>query len=169
MNERELIGRLENLLFAAGDALPIGELAACFDSSEEELRAVVEKEAKRREADGCSLLIKLFAGRVQLATRAEFADMIYDVLGKKSAEELTRAMLETLSIVAYRQPVTRAEVEELRGVNSAYMLNALSDRGFVTEAGRKEVIGRPVLYVTTEKFLQHFDMRDLSELPQLPE
>jgi len=160
-----MIGRVDNLLFAAGDALEIQLIASELIVDAELLERVLHEEAERREADGASLVYRFFETRVQLATRPEFGNMIYNVLGRKSAEELTRAMLETLSIVAYRQPVTRPEIEEIRGVNSVYIMGALMDKGFIREAGRKEVIGRPLLYVTTDKFLRHFGMQDLSELP----
>lgn len=172
MNRKELIGRVDNLLFAAGDALEISAIAAELIVDAEALEETLREEAAQREQDGASLLYRFFeGGRIQLATRPEFGSMIYNVLGKKSAEELSRAMLETLSIVAYKQPVTRPEVEEIRGVNSAYILGALVSKGLICEAGRKEVVGRPVLYVTTEKFLRHFGISELSELPplELPE
>ena len=165
MTREEMIGRTDNLLFAAGDALEIEAIASELIVDAELLESVLREEAARRDADGTSLVYRFFETRVQLATRPEYGNMIYNVLGRKSAEELTRAMLETLSIVAYRQPVTRPEIEEIRGVNSVYIMGALMDKGFIREAGRKEVVGRPLLYVTTDKFLRHFGMQDLSELP----
>ncbi|MBR4079350.1 MAG: SMC-Scp complex subunit ScpB [Christensenellaceae bacterium] len=165
MTREEMIGRTDNLLFAAGDALEIQTIATELIVDAELLENVLREEGERREADGVSLVYRFFETRVQLATRSEFGNMIYNVLGKKSAEELTRAMMETLSIVAYRQPVTRPEIEEIRGVNSAYIMGALVDKGLIREAGRKEVVGRPHLYVTTDKFLRHFGIQDLSELP----
>ena len=95
--------------------------------------------------------------------------MLFQLLGERQHQELTRSMMEALSIVAYRQPVTRAEVEELRGVNSSYILNALVENGMIREAGRKQAIGAPVLYATTEKFLRHFGFSSLADLPPLPE
>ena len=87
-------------------------------------------------------------------------------LGKKSDEELTRAALETLAIIAYRQPITRAAIEEIRGVGSQSMLNALESKGLICEAGRKDTLGHPILYATTEEFLRHFGISSLDELPQ---
>lgn len=167
MNREEIVGRVDNLLFAAGDALEISAIASELILDAEELEELLREEAERREQDGTSLVYRFFDDKIQLATRPEFGTMIYNVLGKKSAEELTRAMLETLSIVAYRQPVTRPEIEEIRGVNSAYIMGALLNKGLICEAGRKEVVGRPHLYCTTEKFLRHFGISDLSELPEL--
>ena len=173
MNKEEIIGRVDNLLFAAGDALEISVIASELILDAEKLEELLREEAQKREEDGTSLVYRFFESRVQLATRPEYGNMIYNVLGKKSAEELTKAMLETLSIVAYKQPVTRPEIEEIRGVNSAYIMGALVTKGLICEAGRKEVVGRPHLYVTTDKFLRHFGISDLSELPpieqELPE
>lgn len=171
MNREEIIGRVDNLLFAAGDALEISAIASELILDAEKLEELLREEAQRREEDGTSLVYRFFETRIQLATRPEFGNMIYNVLGKKSAEELTKAMLETLSIVAYKQPVTRPEIEEIRGVNSAYIMGALVAKGLICEAGRKEVVGRPHLYATTDKFLRHFGISDVSELPpiELPE
>ncbi|MBQ4061954.1 MAG: SMC-Scp complex subunit ScpB [Christensenellaceae bacterium] len=169
MNEKELLGRIENLLYAAGDSVSVDDMAIYFDMPTDDLYEILSKEASRREAEECGLILKFYSGRVQLATRPEYGDMIYDLLGKKSSEELSRAMLETLSIVAYRQPVTRPEREELRGVNSSYIVGVLENKGFIAQAGRKEVIGRPMTYVTTEKFLKHFGITDITQLPTLPE
>lgn len=109
-------------------------------------------------------MIKKFDDKVQLCTRPEFGEDIYGLLGKKSNEELTKAMLETLSIIAYKQPVTRQEVEELRGVNSSYIINSLLAKKLIKEAGRKQVLGRPILYRTDEEFLRHFGIENLEEL-----
>ena len=169
MNEKELLGRIENLLYAAGDSVAIDDIAAYFDIPTEDMYELLKKEADRRAAEDCGLLIVFYSGRVQLATRPDYGDMIFAVLGKKSAEELSRAMLETLSIIAYRQPVTRPEIEELRGVNSSYIVGVLEAKGLIAEAGRKEVVGRPMTYVTTEGFLRHFGITDISQLPPLPD
>ena len=169
MNEKELLGKIENILYAAGDSVSVDDLAIYFDMPTDELFDILKKDAERREYEEKGLVLKFFSGRVQLATRPDYGDMIFAILGKKSAEELSKAMLEALSIVAYRQPVTRPEIEELRGVNSAYIVGALLSKGFIAEAGRREVVGRPMTYVTTEKFLRHFGITDISELPPLPE
>ena len=168
MSEKELIGKIENILFAAGDSVAIGELAVFFGMEEKDLSDLIDEEIARRNAE-LGLVIKKFDDRIQLATRQDFWEMLFQLFGGKSDEELTRAMLETLSIIAYKQPVTRAEIEELRGVNSSYLLNILVEKNLIHEAGRKEALGRPILYVTSEGFLRHFGLSSLSELPPLPE
>lgn len=168
MIHEQLIGKIENILFAAGDSMATSELARILGIPEAELEAALETEQERREAS-YGLVFRRLEDRVQLATRSEYAHLLMDLFGSKSGEELTKAMLETLSIIAYKQPVTRGEIEELRGVNTSYILSALQERGLVTEAGRKEALGRPILYVTSEEFLRHFGLTSTKELPELPQ
>ena len=168
MQQSELIGRIENILFAAGDAIEISKLAEYFGMDEEQLGAIIDEECERRMYE-YALIIKRVGDKIQLCTRPQSAEDIYTLLGKSSKDELTRAMLETLAIVAYKQPVTRVEVEEIRGVNSSYIMNNLLEKKLIKEAGRKQVLGRPILYVTDDEFLRHFGLSDISELPELPE
>lgn len=167
MENKELIGRIENILFAAGDAIKIAALAEYFNMDALELEKVIDEETDNRMYE-YGLIIKKIGDKVQICTRAEYGDDIYALLGKKSQEELTRAMLETLSIIAYKQPVTRQEIEEIRGVNSSYIINTLIEKEFIKEAGRKQVLGRPILYETDDGFLRHFGLSDIGELPELP-
>ncbi len=166
--QEQLIGKIENILFAAGDSVGISELAQVLEISEAELEEVLEQEEARREK-GYGLVIRRLEDRVQLATRPQYAKLLQEIFGSKSGEELSRAMLETLSIIAYKQPITRGEIEELRGVNTSYILNALQEKGLITEAGRKEALGRPILYATSEEFLRHFGLSSTKDLPVLPE
>jgi len=167
--DTELMGKLETILFAAGESMGIRELAAFLGMEEEAFADLVDRESERQEREGCGLIIKKFEDRIQLTTRKDYAELLYGLFGGKSEEELTRSMLETLSIIAYKQPVTRAEIEELRGVNSSYVLGMLLEKKLIREAGRKETVGRPILYVTSEEFLRHFGLSSLVELPVLPE
>lgn len=166
--QEQLIGKIENILFAAGDSVGISELAQVLEISEAELEEVLEQEEARREK-GYGLVIRRLEDRVQLATRPQYAKLLLEIFGSKSGEELSRAMLETLSIIAYKQPITRGEIEELRGVNTSYILNALQEKGLIVEAGRKEALGRPILYATSEEFLRHFGLSSTKDLPALPE
>ena len=148
--------------------MALSELAAILKISQEELEELLEEEERRREGS-FGLVFRRLEDRLQLATRAEYAGLLVDLFGSKSGEELTKAMLETLSIIAYKQPVTRGEIEELRGVNTSHILSALQEKGLVVEAGRKEALGRPILYATSEEFLRHFGISSTKELPILPE
>ena len=165
MNKEEILGRVENILFAAGDSFEISRLAELLNISLPELNDMLDEDIRRRE-QGHGLLIRRFDGKVQLSTRQELSKLLFMALGKKSDEELTRAALETLAIIAYRQPITRAAIEEIRGVGSQSMLNALKNKGLICEAGRKDTLGHPILYATTEEFLRHFGISSLDELPQ---
>lgn len=165
MNKEEILGRVENILFAAGDSFEIARLAELLNISTSELSNMLDEDIERRKQSH-GLLLRKFDGKVQLSTRQELSKLLFMALGKKSDEELTRAALETLAIIAYRQPITRAEIEDIRGVGSQSMLNALESKGLICEAGRKDALGRPILYATTEEFLRHFGIASLNELPQ---
>lgn len=165
MDNREI---LENILFAAGDSIGMPELAEAFGMEYEAFEAFCDSEIERRENTG-GLIIKKFGNRLQLTTNPGCDEIISRVLGEEGKHELPRALMETLSIVAYKQPVTKAEIDEIRGVNSSYSVSALVDRGLIAAAGRKETIGMPMLYVTTEDFLRHMGIESLDELPDLPD
>ena len=116
---------------------------------------------------GRGLQIQVVAGGYHLCTRPEFAEVVQRFLRLDHREPLSQAALETLAIVAYRQPVTRAEIETVRGVRSEHVLERLLDRHLIREVGRKHALGRPILYGTTEGFLRHFGLQDLHALPPL--
>ena len=160
---------MECVLFAAGDSVPMEQFCDLFDVSMDELEPMVAEETKRREEAGNALLIRRFENRVQLATNAKYMDYIVRVLGAPTSEDLSKAMMETLAIIAYKQPVTRVEIEQLRGVNSSYIISTLLEKGLISEAGRKETIGRPILYTTSEKFLRNFGMESILDLPPVEE
>lgn len=167
MENEKIIGAVENILFMAGESVEIADLAQALDISREELEQILQTEMEAREKKGSGLLLKRFSDRVQLCTRPEYAELIIGLLGEKNEEALSRAMLETLSIIAYRQPVTREEVERVRGVNSSYTINMLVEKNLIYVAGRKDALGRPKLYATSQEFLRYFDLRSLEELPEL--
>ncbi len=168
MEEKEnLLPALEAVLFAAGRAVTLKELAKIFSGhSTKEIREVLLLLQKEYASRG--VVLKEVAGGFRFETRPEFAPYIRKLkLGQPP--RLSRAALETLAIVAYRQPVTKAEIEEIRGVDSSGALKALLEKGFIKIAGRKELPGRPLLYATTNRFLEVFGLKDLSELPRLKE
>lgn len=167
MNEKRLIGMIENILFAAGDSVPLEMLSQYTGVEQEELAALLDREMMRR-GDAAGLVIQRLEDRYQLCTRQEYCDLLAQMFGKREEGELTRAMIETLAIIAYRQPVTRGEIEELRGVGASYILGVLLERGLIVEAGRKEALGRPILYQTSEEFLRRFGIASKEELPSLP-
>ena len=167
--EGSLKGRIEAILFVAGEAVSIRDLAAALQIGEPEL-----KEELRRisgEYDFCQrgFMLKQFGSKVQLATRPMYAEDVIRLLQPVQQQSLSQAAMETLAVVAYKQPVTRAEVEQVRGVKCDYSLQSLMIKGLIREVGRKDTIGRPILFGTTDEFLSHFGLRDLEGLPPLPE
>lgn len=160
---------LESLLFAAGDPISLGRFTQILTGYErrEILHALNElAEEYRREERGFRL--QEVAGGYQLRTARANAEMVKALLQQRPVR-LTRAALETLAVVAYRQPVTRAEIEAIRGVDVDAVLATLLERRLVRVIGRKEVVGRPLLYGTTPEFLETFGLKDLASLPTLEE
>jgi segregation and condensation protein B len=157
--------QLEALLFVAAEPVTIAQLSTALDVT----NSVIERGLKELEDSIARRGIRLqrHAGRVQLTTAAELAEPIERFLGLESVTHLSRAALETLAIVAYQQPVTRPQIDAIRGVNSDGMMKSLLGKGLIQEAGRADGPGRPILYSTSPVFLQHFGINSLTELPAL--
>ena len=119
--------------------------------------------------DETAFLLKRFGDHVQLATRPLYSGDVVRLLQPVQQQSLSQAAMETLAVVAYKQPVTRAEVEQIRGVKCDYSLQSLMLKGLIREAGRKDTIGRPILFCTTDEFLSHFGLEDLNGLPPMPQ
>jgi segregation and condensation protein B len=157
--------RVEALLFAAAEPVGLARLAAVAGFPEALVRRALAELAAHLDADGHGITLAETAGGLQLLTRPEHGDAVA-ALAAPRQPPLSRAALEALAIVAFRQPVTRAAVDELRGVHSEGALSTLLERGLIAEAGRAEAPGRPILYATTRRFLEHFGLRSLEELPR---
>src|SRR5574341_58614 len=164
------IGTVEALLFASDAPLPAERLAELvgFSGREEAEQAVSELNLKY-EQNGSSFRIREIAGGYQMYTLPEFSERIEAMYAKFRKQRLSKAALETLSIIAYKQPVTRVEIDLIRGVQSDAALKTLLERELVTITGRAQTVGRPLLYGTTDLFLIHFGLNGLSELPKLKE
>ncbi|MFN7172760.1 MAG: SMC-Scp complex subunit ScpB [Fimbriimonadaceae bacterium] len=157
---------LQAVLFVADRPLTAKELAEYMDCATEDVsEAVRELESLLEDRSGLRLL--KVAGGYQLATKPEYAQSVSRYL-KPARTRLSKTLMEVLSVVAYRQPVTSAQIEEIRGVQSDYGLRELTDRGLIQEVGRATTPGRPILYGTTKQFLHSFLLDSLDELPQLP-
>ncbi len=156
---------VECLLLARGGPVRLSDLRKVLDVDEAELRATMA--ALQVEYEGRGLQIQEIAEGYQLCTRPEYAAVVQRLLRLNELEPLTRASLEVLAIVAYRQPVTRAEVDAIRGVQSVHHLVKLQDRRLIRELGRRPGPGRPILYGTTEGFLRYFGLKDLGALPRI--
>jgi segregation and condensation protein B len=157
---------LECFLFVSPEPVTPAQVADALGIDERAAREALEGLRERYQSPG--LQVVRVAGGYQLCTRAEHADAISRFL-RPPAQRLSRPALETLAIVSYRQPITLPEIEAVRGVSSAGVLKTLLERELIHEKGRKETVGRPILYVTTEQFLKHFGLKDLTELPLLEE
>ena len=164
------IGTVEALLFASDAPLPTERLAELvgFLGREEAEQAVSELNSKY-EQNGSSFRIREIAGGYQMYTLPEYSDWIEAMYAKVRKQRLSKAALETLSLIAYKQPVTRVEIDLIRGVQSDAALKTLLERELVSITGRAQTVGRPLLYGTTDQFLIHFGLNDLSELPKLKE
>jgi len=160
---------IESLIFAAGGIVTLNALCRVIpDEERESVRDTLNELVEDYAAREGGFFINKVAGGYEFRSRQEFAPWIKTLLGA-SPRRLSRAALETLAMVAYRQPVTRGEVEAIRGVDSGGVLSTLMERRLVKIAGRKNTPGRPVVYTTTKEFLEVFDLKDLSSLPSLKE
>ncbi|MHB8637993.1 MAG: SMC-Scp complex subunit ScpB [Fimbriimonadaceae bacterium] len=164
-DEASPIDAMLALLFVADAPTNPQALAGALGYSEGQAEQALEALEERLARDGPLMLVRL-AGGLQLATKPHYAEAIGAFLQPQRGR-LSRSLMEVLAVVAYRQPITLAEVDAVRGVQSDYSVRALVERRLVVEVGRKAVPGRPVLYGTTQQFLHQFNMNDLSELPQL--
>ncbi len=170
---REII---EALLFATDEPLTVKQVVDIFgilDEGEqpshvsaEEVLAAIEQLNADYERTGRTVRIVRVAGGYQFATKPEFARWLGKMLREKSKRKLSLSALETLAVIAYKQPVTKPEIETIRGVNADYVLHTLLERSLVAIVGRAATPGRPLLYGTTKDFLKHFGVNDLSELPK---
>ena len=161
-------GRIEAILFVAGDAVEIHDLARALGMEEKSVRKVLQELESEYDFGQRGFLLKRFGTKVQLATRPLYAEDVVRLLQPVQKQSLSQAAMETLAVVAYKQPVTRAEVEQIRGVKCDYSLQSLMNRGLIREVGRKETIGRPILFGTTDEFLSRFGIESLEDLPPLP-
>ena len=162
----KMTGALEAVLFAAGEPVSVAELADLLQLDKPQVWELISELKQSYEAESRGLMLRETAGCFHLVTKPVYYSILLG-LGRKKEVKLTNASLETLAIVAFKQPVTRAEMEAIRGVKVDGVLNTLLDLGLVAEVGRKKALGNPILYATTEKFLMVFGLNSLEELPPL--
>lgn len=167
--EGNISGRIEAILFVAGEAVEIREMARALDMTEGAVQKALQDLASDYDYNQRGFILKRFGSKVQLATRPLYAEDVVRLLQPVQKQSLSQAAMETLAVVAYRQPVTRADVEQIRGVKCDYSIQSLTNRGLIREVGRKETVGRPILFGTTDEFLSRFGLESLEDLPALPE
>jgi segregation and condensation protein B len=168
-NDFTLVALLEALLFAAPGALTPLQLASALDRTVSEIEAGLnhlEAEYLLKDKQR-GIRLQRHHGRFQLTTASEASSSIERMLGLEAASRLSRAALEALAIIAYQEPVTRPQIDAIRGVNSDGVLKSLLSKGLIQEVGRADAPGRPILYTTTQDFLQHFGLNSLADLPEL--
>jgi len=160
---------IEAILFVAGEPLAIADIASALQLTEMEIMHAVEDLQRDFDISQRGITLKRYGDHLRLETRPEYADYVERLLQPLQRQSQTQTALETLAVIAYRQPATKGEVEQVRGVKCDYSIQTLLAKDLIREAGRKETLGRPILYVTTDKFLEHFGFSDIRELPPLPD
>lgn len=165
----ELAKIIEAILFVSGEPVQLGAVARALEVTELEVSAAADELASDYDYNRRGICLKRFGSHIQLFTRPDYAPQIEKLLQPIQKQSLSQAALETLAVVAYKQPVTRLDIEAVRGVKCDYSVQSLMNKGLIEEVGRKETLGRPILYGTTDAFLSHFGLTSLEDLPQPPE
>ena len=161
---------LEALLFATDSPLTVARLKKIFPELETpDLRVAVEELQAEYEQSGHAFTVVEFGGGWQIATKPEFSPIVEKMLKTRRFTRLSKAGLEVLAIIAYRQPITRLEIDDIRGVNSSGAISTLNERNLIAVVGRSQAVGNPLLYGTTREFLNHLGLKGLGQLPDLPD
>ncbi len=168
MKLNEEIAVIEAILFAHGDPISLAKLSEASGIDEETAVKLIDQLERRYNVQESGLQLLRLNGGYQLATRQEYGDFVKKALETRRQAPLSQAAMETLSIIAYNQPVTKAFVEQVRGIDSSSVVNTLVERGLLEEAERLELPGRPVAYRTTDNFLRCFGLSSLEDLPPIP-
>lgn len=168
-NKRELMSAVESLLFVSGEPLTLKEISSILKTNLSYTEEILESLSGEYEEISRGIKLININNSYQLVTKPQNSDYIHELVKGNTRQFLSQASLETLAIVAYKQPITRIDIDEIRGVKSDSAVQNLLEKGLIKERGRLNVPGRPILYVTTEEFLRQFGLVDLDELPSLQE
>lgn len=169
MNDTYLKGIIEEILYIWGEPIDINELSKIiYDAEKSEIRKAINEMMVERNENSSGLIIKKYENKYQFSTRSDHEKYISNIV-KKSEKNLSNSSLETLSIIAYKQPITRAEIDKIRGVKSQSTIDSLLDKKLIKENGRLDKIGKPIIYVTTDLFLKYFNISSLDQLPKIDE
>lgn len=155
---------LESIIFVSGGAIDIADILSKIDVSKKDFTKAVENLKKKYSGD-CGIYLREFHNKLQFSTNSAYAEQVALVLNPIREKQLSKAALETAAIIAYKQPITRLEIEEIRGVSSDYAINLLMEHNLVEVVGRKDAVGRPVLFGTTDEFLKRFNLNNITDLP----
>ncbi|SHJ22395.1 SMC-Scp complex subunit ScpB [Hespellia stercorisuis] len=167
MEIEKMQGMIEAILFTMGDSVELGQIAGAIEHDEETTRKIIHNMMDKYEAADRGVRIIELDNSFQMCTKKEAYDCLIRIAKAPKRYVLTDVLLETMSIIAYKQPVTRLEVEKIRGVKSDHAVNKLVEYGLAQEVGRLDAPGRPILFGTTEEFLRRFSVQSLDELPSL--
>jgi len=162
---KEIESIVEGLLFAAGDVLPLEKISEILDIDKKTLKLIINNMIANFQNSKRGIMIREINGGYQMCTRHEHYDYIKKLFMPRQKQGLSQAAYETLAIIAYNSPITRAKIEQTRGVNSDSAIAKLLEKNLIREAGRLDAPGRPVLYETTEEFLRSFGFKSLADLP----
>ncbi len=165
----DIYSAIEAILFAAGESVPVARMSLVLDTDEHEILRISAELAQRYEAEGRGMRILRLDDKLQMCSAPEYAPFITKTLEQRKPPMLSPPALETLAIVAYFQPVTRAYIEKVRGVDSSYTVSVLVERGLIEACGRLDAPGRPTLFRTTDVFLRTMGISRLDQLPELPD
>ena len=166
-NKPRIKSVIESLLFVSGEPLSIKDITNALESNIKVVKEVLDEMVLEYDNDKRGIKLISINGEYQLVTKAENGDYIQKLLKKNKRQSLSQASLESLAIIAYKQPITRVDIDEIRGVKSESAMQRLIEKDLIKEVGRLEVPGRPILFGTTEEFLRQFGLRELNELPSL--
>ena len=164
MEIEQLDNALEALLFVSGDGLKLTDIAEMLELQKSELNASI-KRLKEKYSGKCGIHLITYNGKVQLASNPEYSEVVSHILNPIKEKALSAATLETIAIIAYKQPITRLELESIRGVNCDYVIQVLLKHNLIEVVGRKDVIGKPLLFGTTDEFLKRFQIESIKDLP----
>lgn len=167
MDSKEKKDIIELLIFSSGEPINISSIKEITGFPEEEIKLLLDELIMEYEARNGGIVIKEIAGGYQMITNPQYAGWVKKIKKNINQVRLSMAALETLAIIAYKQPIIKAEIEQIRGVNSDGAIKTLLERRLIRIVGKKEAPGRPFLYGTTKEFLEYFGLKDLTELPTL--
>lgn len=168
MEKKEIFGAIESLMYVSGEPIGFAELQRVFDLSEAEVKQLLNEMLETMTSQGRGVIPFMTEKTVQLVTNPAYNEHIIRLLAPPEERNMSDSMMETLSVIAYRQPVTRADIEAVRGVRCEYSVSQLLKQGLICELGRKDCVGRPMLFGTTDTFLRKFGLHSLDELPPMP-
>lgn len=168
-NRDKIKSAVEAILFASGSEIPIDSIAKSIDKDLDYTKSILDDLKKEKDSSQFGIEIVETNGKYQMCSKKEFKNEVFKVIESKEEPKLTKTALEVLSIIAYNQNISRGEINSIRGVSSDAIVSRLLEYGLVEETGKKDLIGRPMGFGTTDKFLFTFGIKNLNEMPELPQ